>query len=98
LLGPNALLTGNDRPMSGLLAEILVSVPASSIAGGTDQIRRNIISGRVLKMPRDRTGDTDKAVQGGSAKYCGLGWDAGLGRKSGPDVLSKSDARVTQAP
>jgi hypothetical protein len=29
--------------MSGLLAEILVSVPASSIVGGTDEIQRNII-------------------------------------------------------
>ena len=60
LLGPDALLTGDDSPMSGLLAEILVSVPASSIAGGTDEIQRNIISERVLKMPRERTGDTDK--------------------------------------
>jgi alkylation response protein AidB-like acyl-CoA dehydrogenase len=60
LLGPDALLTGDDSPMSGLPAEILVSVPASSIAGGTDEIQRNIISERVLKMPRERTGDTDK--------------------------------------
>src|SRR6266436_7592600 len=60
LLGPDALLTGDDSPMSGLLAEILVSVPASSIAGGPDEIQRNIISERVLKMPRERTGDTDK--------------------------------------
>jgi alkylation response protein AidB-like acyl-CoA dehydrogenase len=60
LLGPDALLTGDDSPMNGLLAEILVSVPATSIAGGTDEIQRNIISERVLKMPRERTGDTDK--------------------------------------
>jgi alkylation response protein AidB-like acyl-CoA dehydrogenase len=60
LLGPDALLTEDNSPMSGLLAEILVSVPASSIAGGTDEIQRNIIGERVLKMPRERTGDTDK--------------------------------------
>src|SRR6202022_3627056 len=58
-LGPYALLTGDDTPMNGLLAEILVSVPATSIAGGTDEIQRNIISERGLKMPRERTGDTD---------------------------------------
>jgi alkylation response protein AidB-like acyl-CoA dehydrogenase len=44
LLGPDALLTGDDTPMNGLLAEILVSVPATSIAGGTDEIQRNIIA------------------------------------------------------
>ena len=45
---------------SGLLAGILVSVPASSIAGGTDEIQHNIFSTRSLMMPRERTGDTDK--------------------------------------
>ena len=60
VLGTDALLTGDDTPMNGLLAEILVSVPATSIAGGTDEIQRNISSERVLKMPRERTGDTDK--------------------------------------
>jgi alkylation response protein AidB-like acyl-CoA dehydrogenase len=65
LLGPDALLTGDDSPMNGLLAEILVSVPASSIAGGTDEIQRNIISERVLKMLRGAMGVIRQAaVQG----------------------------------
>jgi alkylation response protein AidB-like acyl-CoA dehydrogenase len=65
LLGPDALLTGDDSPMNGLLAKILVSVPASSIAGGTDEIQRNIISERVLKMLRGAMGVIRQAaVQG----------------------------------
>ena len=60
LLGPDALLSGDDSPMNGLLAEILVSVPASSIAGGTDEIQRNIIAERVLRMPKEPRSDDDR--------------------------------------
>ena len=58
--GPDALLTGEDGPMDGVIAEILVSVPATSIAGGTDEIQRNIIAERVLKMPKEPSVDTGK--------------------------------------
>ena len=47
------MLVGPDAPFDGLIAEVLESVPAQSIAGGTDEIQRNIVAERVLGLPKE---------------------------------------------
>ncbi len=58
ITGAEAMLTGPGSPRDGIIAEILVSVPATSIAGGTDEIQRNIIAERVLDLPKEPRFDT----------------------------------------
>jgi alkylation response protein AidB-like acyl-CoA dehydrogenase len=58
MTGTEAMLTGRESPRDGIIAEILVSVPAVSIAGGTDEIQRNIIAERVLELPKEPRFDT----------------------------------------
>jgi alkylation response protein AidB-like acyl-CoA dehydrogenase len=59
MLGPAGALTGPDAPHEGLFAQIALSVPGMSIAGGTDEIQRNIVGERVLGLPGEPRVDKD---------------------------------------
>jgi alkylation response protein AidB-like acyl-CoA dehydrogenase len=59
LLGPAGMLDGPEAPDGGRLQRLALSIPSASIAGGSDEIQRNIIGERVLGLPKDVAVDRD---------------------------------------
>ncbi len=63
LLGMAGVEAGPEMPVEGLFEEALLYSPALRIAGGTDEILRNIIAERVLGLPPDMRADKDVAFK-----------------------------------
>jgi alkylation response protein AidB-like acyl-CoA dehydrogenase len=59
LEGEAGILQGADAPMHGMFQGGWLSSPGLRIAGGTDEIMRNIIAERVLGLPQDVRVDKD---------------------------------------
>ena len=60
LQGAGGILSGDDSPVDKSWQATYMAMPGLRLAGGTDEILRNIIAERVLGMPGEPRMDKDK--------------------------------------
>ncbi|MCB0991680.1 MAG: acyl-CoA dehydrogenase family protein [Acidimicrobiales bacterium] len=63
IAGPDAMLKTTSDPVHEVIAEVLVSTPAQSIAGGTDEIQHNILGENILGLPKEPSVDRGVAFR-----------------------------------
>ncbi|WP_433622142.1 acyl-CoA dehydrogenase family protein [Nocardia sp. CA-120079] len=59
VLGAAGMLDSPDTPGGGAIQYQALSSPGLTIAGGTDEIQRNIVSERLLELPKEARPDRD---------------------------------------
>ncbi|MFN0089202.1 MAG: acyl-CoA dehydrogenase family protein [Acidimicrobiales bacterium] len=59
-MGPHGALVDRDAPGGGVFHRYALFTPSLSIAGGTDEVNRNIIGERVLGLPKEPDDSRDR--------------------------------------
>ena len=57
LMGAEGMLTGSHLQVEGKVQHFFLSMPSASIAGGSDEVQRNIIGEKTLGLPKDSQAD-----------------------------------------